>query len=155
MARPTFTRKWFRKPFGILTCALVVMIGAIALFQLANTSNATMLNVNGHYFTLDIADTQASREQGLGGRRSLATDRGMLFVFSQTAQECFWMKGMHFPLDMIWIGPTKRVVYIERDISPTTFPETFCPSEPAKYVIELNAGTAYNTGIAVGQTLDF
>ncbi len=79
----------------------------------------------------------------------------MLFVFEGVAVQCFWMKDMHFSIDIIWLDAEKRVVHIEKDVSPETYPRTFCPSKPAKYVIELSAGEASRSSIRPGQKLSF
>jgi uncharacterized membrane protein (UPF0127 family) len=65
------------------------------------------------------------------------------------------MKDMHFSIDIIWINKNKQVVYIKHNVSPSTYPDSFCPTQPVAYVIELNAGMTDNTGMRVGETLDF
>ena len=40
---------------------------------------------------------------------------GMLFVFNSPGQYSFWMKDMHFPLDMVWIDSDKIVADISRN----------------------------------------
>jgi uncharacterized membrane protein (UPF0127 family) len=62
----------------------------------------------------ELASDQASREQGLSGRPGLAEDHGMLFVYRDRAPRTYWMKGMRFPLDIVWIA-RGRVIGIERD----------------------------------------
>lgn len=64
----------------------------------------------------------------------------MLFIFPRAEKYGFWMKGMRFPLDIIWVSEEK-VVHIERNISPTSR-ETFRPDVAADQVIEVNAGSA-------------
>jgi uncharacterized membrane protein (UPF0127 family) len=102
-----------------------------------------------------MVTTAAAQEKGLSGRASLAPDSGMLFVFQNEAQRCFWMKDMQFPLDIIWVNKDKRVVYIQPELSPSTYPDSFCPKPPAQYVIELNAGQATQASIRIGETLTF
>jgi uncharacterized protein len=93
-------------------------------------------------------------KRGLSGRRSLPSDQGMLFTFDKEEKQCLWMKDMYFALDIVWVDAQKKVVGVEHDISPETYPEIFC-HEPAKYVIELSAGEAKRAGIQRGQTLTF
>ena len=118
-------------------------------------SNHLVLNTEKGKYRLGASQTMAEREKGLGGRVSLPKDEGMLFVFEGVAVQCFWMKDMHFSIDIIWLDAEKRVVHIEKDVSPETYPRTFCPSKPAKYVIELNAGEASRASIHPGQKLSF
>jgi uncharacterized membrane protein (UPF0127 family) len=150
-------RKLKIKYFLIALAALTVCLLAALIDGRPNRSLdvSKTLTVNGHKFSLEVAKTPAQRTRGLGNRVSLPQDHGMIFVFSKPAVECFWMKDTHFPLDMIWIDSNKNVIQLIQNVSPSTYPETFCPDQPAKYVIELNAGTARSVGIHEDQTLSF
>lgn len=106
-------------------------------------------------YTLEVAITDGEHEKGLSGRPRLADNRGMLFVFQQEKQECFWMKDMRFNLDIIWLDAKHRVVHTEHDVSPKSYPRTYCPSKPAAYVIELSAGEAVKADIKRSQIIQF
>jgi uncharacterized membrane protein (UPF0127 family) len=145
-----------RKRIVLLTVGGIALVVAIALSLLGTRAGTQVtLESAGRKYTLQVAATPAARELGLGKRMSLADNRGMLFVFSSSQEQCFWMKDMHFPLDMIWVSSTHRVEYVETAVSPTTYPHIFCPDVMAKYVIELNAGQASQAGIRTGKTLRF
>jgi uncharacterized membrane protein (UPF0127 family) len=103
----------------------------------------------------EIADTDASREQGLSGRHSLAQDQGMLFIFDTSGQYGFWMKDMEFSLDMVWMNENKTIVGVTKDISTSTYPSTFDPPVPVKYVLEIKAGSADALGLVPGVTVGF
>lgn len=102
-----------------------------------------------------IADTEVARQHGLSDRIDLPLDHGMLFVFPNLSKQGFWMKDMHFPLDIVWIDEQKEIIGIDRDISPETFPNVFFPSKQIKYVLELNAGQAKAFGLEIGIKVDF
>ena len=137
--------------YGIgIALALFAML-APTIFYRAPTAE---LQVGNHKVSLEIAETDATRTKGLGGRKSLAADKGMLFVFTEAGKQCFWMKGMRFPLDMVFVSHTKQVVHIESNVSPRTYPKSFC-ADDTQYVIELNAGRAKALGLHSGQTLSF
>ena len=96
---------------------------------------------------------------GLGGHAPLGETDGMLFVFERPAFHSFWMKGMLFPLDLIWIE-NGLVVHIERD-APHFPPGTsdmslpiYAPAAPATYVLEVNAGFTVYHGIEVGSQVE-
>lgn len=133
-----------------LVTAAVVAISLPFFFQSRPT---TTLQNEGRKYRLEIVTTAAAQEKGLGGRKNMATDHGMIFVFSKPATQCFWMKDMQFSLDMIWLDSTKRVTKVAANISPATYPEKYCSDVTTKYVIELNAGEAEKAGIGVGDTL--
>jgi uncharacterized membrane protein (UPF0127 family) len=115
----------------------------------------TALTAGSHKYNLQVVKTVAAQEKGLGGRSNMPLEDGMLFVFQNETTRCFWMKDMHFPLDIIWTNKAHKVVYIQPELAPNTYPRSFCPSQPARYVIELNAGEAARSGIRVGETLTF
>lgn len=112
-----------------------------------NTTNSECLD-------LEIATTDLQHKKGLSDRPSLAYNSGMLFVFERQGRQCFWMKDMRFDLDMIWLDSQKKIVKIERDVSPSTYPTSFC-ADSAQYVVELNGGMAQNLGLVNGQQLQF
>lgn len=147
------TRKHRMAVLG-LTAVVIVSLTTLVLV-IRHRIGGDTLRVNGRSFSLEVANTSAERELGLGNRASMPLNHGMLFVFSQPQDVCFWMKDMHFPLDMIWLSANKKVVYMQQNVSPNTYPDTFCPEVPALYVIELNAGTAAKVGISDGQVLSF
>lgn len=134
---------------------IVVLTVGLLLFDLLVHARDAQLRIHGQTFNLQIASTGKAREQGLSGRRSLVRNAGMLFVFSQPGGKCFWMRGMNFPLDIIWLSGDKKVAHIQANVSPNTYPHQFCPSQPAQYVIELHAGAARAAGLRLGQTLRF
>lgn len=100
-------------------------------------------------FKVEIADTDATREQGLMYRASLPADQGMLFDFATTQQVYFWMKNTYVALDMIFIRADGTVASIARDTTPLS--ETVVPSgQPVRFVLEVNAGTAARIGLKPG-----
>lgn len=106
--------------------------------------------LDGKTIHVTIADTESARERGLGGRAELAPDEGMLFVFPSDGNYAFWMKDMSFPIDIIWLAADGTIVHIEQAVSPATYPETFAPETPARYVLELPAGYAKAYTVKVG-----
>lgn len=104
---------------------------------------------------VDLALTQQEQEQGLSGRNKLNEDEGMLFVFNHMGQYPFWMKDMNFAIDIIWLGEDLNVVYIKKNALPESYPETFSPSQNAKYVLEVLAGFSEKNNLKVGDKVEF
>ncbi|HYF96996.1 MAG TPA: DUF192 domain-containing protein [Patescibacteria group bacterium] len=98
---------------------------------------------------LEYADMYSEQVLGLSARKDMPKDKGMLFAYDHAATRCMWMKDMSFSLDMIWLDKGKRVLKIAKDVSPDTFPQSFCATH-AKYVIELNAGIVDELGYKIG-----
>jgi uncharacterized protein len=92
--------------------AVLVLLPAIALAKPAvpswrdqhpwSTEAATVV-VGDQTLQAEIADTSALQTRGLGYRDGLAPGTAMLFVFDTASQRTFWMKGMRFCLDIVWI----------------------------------------------------
>ncbi|HTK60540.1 MAG TPA: DUF192 domain-containing protein [Candidatus Baltobacteraceae bacterium] len=141
-------------PAVLAVCALVVLFAvgirikdAIGLRHPV-TAEATL---RGRTFTIEVADTPAKRELGLGERDALAADAGMYFPFETAQRWVFWMKGMRFAIDIIWIRDGKVVDIAPSAPPPTVLPlETYTPSGPADAVLELNAGMAKEIGLEPG-----
>ena len=102
----------------------------------------------------ELADTSSSRELGLSFRKSMQIGEGMLFAFDASGKYGFWMKDMNFPLDIIWLDESGRVVYFVDNVATSTFPGVFMNDPQAKYVLELNAGSASKLGIYLGTKLE-
>ena len=112
-------------------------------------------------FAAEIADTPALRNKGLGYRDQLAANSGMLFVFPNGQASSFWMRGMRFPLDFVWIGAdcrvadlTERVPHPEPGAPDATLP-LINPTAPAAYTFEINAGEIERFGIEIGDPVRF
>ncbi len=99
---------------------------------------------------VEVADTEALREQGLSGRSDLPNGQGMLFVFESDDTFGIWMKDMLFPIDIVWADASGTVITIAKNVAPDTYPKVFYPSTPARYVVELPAGFAAAHGVAEG-----
>jgi uncharacterized membrane protein (UPF0127 family) len=112
------------------------------------------VEIDGSTLNVTIANTDASRDQGLGGRGSLGDNEGMLFVFDTPGEYAFWMKDMVIPIDMAWVGPELAIVHIESNVSPSTYPNSLSPGSPALYVIETNANYFSSHNISVGDIVD-
>ncbi len=122
-------------------------------YTLSFASSASAPYTKSRMYYLNAATSGTAQELGLGGRNSMAMDRGMLFSYPFDDTRCFWMKGMRFSLDIIWTDTHKKVTHIEKNVAPETYPQQYCAV--GRYIIELNAGQAEEAGITEGQTLTF
>lgn len=138
----------------IIATALVVFAG---YFYFRHPLGERII-INGHTINVELAVTDTEKQKGLGYRDSLASDSGMLFVYQNRDRYGFWMKGMRFSLDYIWINGNK-VVDLSPDIpapaNPDEPPVTLSPKVPVDKVLEVNAGVIVNTGVRIGDTVQF
>ena len=132
------------------------------LFLLVGSASATPVNaatsaveLHGQRFSVEFATDDASREHGLMMRTTLAPDHGMLFVFSYQAPQAFWMKNTLIPLDILYFDTDRRLVSTQLNVPPCKAdPCPVYPSNaPARYVLELSAGTVNRIGVKVGDEL--
>lgn len=103
---------------------------------------------------IEIAQTPNQRIRGLSGRASLPAQAGLLFVFDSPGRHGIWMKDMEFAIDIAWLDQDKKIIHLEENISPETFPKVFYPPSEALYVLEVNAGFFATHKIKIGQTLE-
>ena len=137
-----------------LVYLIMTVIVATALFFWSFTTiqnrRPVLLRLGTGTVAVEIAATVPSRTQGVAARPSLAADRGMLFAFPTDNFYAFWMKGMHFPLDIIWLSGEGLVVGLSSNLQPASYPATVLPPEPVRYVLEVNAGWAEQHNVQVG-----
>lgn len=105
--------------------------------------------------TVELAISPEEHALGLGYRNDLAPGREMLFVFEEPAERRFWMQGMRFCLDIIWIG-NSEIVGAAEDACPD--PEgtddadrkSYPSGEPVTHVLEMPAGWLADNGFSPG-----
>ncbi len=147
----------------LLLCLFLVGVVALAACSdgAATPGDGRVEVTVGEWLTIraETALTPDQRTKGLGGRDTLPEDAGMLFVFPSPDRHTFCMCGMRFPLDFVWIGPDLRVVDVTRDVPPPAETggdiRTLDPAAPVLYVLELNAGSSDEAGVAVGDAVSF
>lgn len=129
--------------------------------QVQITKNLKIVDTNGNTkaeLKVEVADTDAKRSKGLGFRDLLASDSGMLFSHSPPSKYIYWMKGMRFPIDFIWILDDVIV-----DIKPNVPPpiegqpdetlERYGPITEINKILETNAGFVDKNNIAAGDKI--
>lgn len=138
----------------------LILLAAIGLFVYVYRTPPSTLppgwvagEFGGVSLRLELATTTAAQELGLGGRTSLPSDYGMLFVFPQDGEYGFWMKDTLVPLDMYWLDDQGHVIWMEENVATDTYPTAFYPQSPARYVLETSAGFGRAHGIATGTAL--
>lgn len=108
-------------------------------------------------FYVELAQNDEQRMHGLMYREHMAPDRGMFFLFPAEAMQAFWMKNTLIPLDILYFDKDFRLVSAQTDVPPCKADpcQAYPSSGPAKYVLELNAGTADKLGVKPGDKVEF
>ncbi len=123
--------------------SLLLMVGLIVFSwcSLQEEKIISQVCFEDNCFQVEIADTDATRQQWLMFREELGTQSGMLFVFESSYPHGFWMKNTLIPLDMIWIDEQMKIVDIQTALPCVADPcPSFIPNGNATYVLEVNAG---------------
>lgn len=109
---------------------------------------------NGRSVLIEIADTEMERRIGLSDRDYLEAGTGLLFVHDVREVPSYWMKGMRFSIDFIWID-NGEIVDLTQNAPPEDPAITYySPSSPITHVLEVNAGFIEEYDLSVGDTLD-
>jgi len=134
----------------------IVLLAALVFWYYKTYPLTPTVTINRTTFTVELAITGGEIEKGLSGRSLLAPKHGMLFIFNHKERYSFWMKGMNFPLDFIWLDGnlivevTKNVPPIENGVIPQLKPSVLIDK-----VLEIPAGEIDAAGITIGDTALF
>jgi uncharacterized membrane protein (UPF0127 family) len=114
----------------------------------------TVINDAGETLVFDVylATKPEQHRRGLMFVRNMPEDTGMLFIYPGEQIRSMWMKNTYIPLDMIFARADGTVTNVIADTVPQTL-QSNASSEPARYVLELNAGTARRLGIGTRSRL--
>jgi uncharacterized membrane protein (UPF0127 family) len=97
---------------------------------------------------VEIAKTDDEKETGLMWRKSLATGRGMLFVYDRDGPLSFWMKNTLIPLSIAYIASDGRIINIF-DMEAKSL-KAVRSTRSARYALEVPQGWFGREGIVVG-----
>jgi uncharacterized protein len=117
--------------------------------------------VNGFDVMTDIALTGEQQTKGLDIKNNLTENQGMLFVFQQPYRYGFWMNGMKFPIDIIWLDSNGVVTHIEHSLKPcppassNLVCPTYFPEKDSLYVLETVAGFSMKHNVRLGTHISF
>lgn len=132
---------------------IAVVLLAFAAFSFKERAQAPATVEQYSLAQIEISDTPEKRQQGLSDRTDVPQDYGMLFIFPEAGDYGFWMKDMHVAIDMLWLADDGTIRGITANVSPDTYPNTFHPPVPVRYVLETKAGEAARKGWSVGTKL--
>ena len=104
-----------------------------------------------HVLQVMVAQTPEQLSTGLMFRKTMGTNDGMLFVFDEPSQQCFWMKNTLLPLSIAFLGDDGTVVNID-DMKPQTL-DGHCSKKAVRYVLEMNQGWFAKRGIKAGSKI--
>ena len=147
----TGARRLMRWDVISIGLAVVAIAAYVLFYNFVLTRNHDGITVKGAFFKTEIMTTQQELTLGLSGRDHIDQDSVMVFKFGRAEQHCMWMKDMKFPIDMVWLDESQKVVAIEQNVSPDSYPTSFC--HEGRQVLELAAGTAGRLSLRIGDEI--
>jgi len=143
-------RKWW-----IIVIVVIVVAAAIGICYFRFKQSSAQVTINDKKIKVEVAMTESQRIKGLSGRDHLDADSGMLFVFPQSGINTFWMRDTKIPLDIIFIneGKVVEVTTLDPELPGVPTP-SYTPQNPAKYVLEVNAGLIDGNKIKTGDKVE-
>jgi uncharacterized protein len=130
---------------SVLFCVVAALLApAVALAELP----VVQLSAGVHLIRAEVADTFASRMQGLMHRARLAPNSGMLFVFDESSLHCMWMKDTLIALSVAFLDERGTVINVA-DMTPHS-EQSHCAARPARYALEMARGWFAARGIGAG-----
>lgn len=111
-----------------------------------------------HTLTVELADTEDRRQQGLMYRKSLEDGKGMLFIFESERPQSFWMKNTYVPLSIGFFN-SRRVLTEYFDMEPASdlekSPKVYSAKKNAQFALEVPQGWFKKSGIKIGDKFSF
>lgn len=109
------------------------------------------LSAGMHLIQAQVAATPQQRAVGLMFRQEMPVNEGMLFVFEQASEQCFWMKNTLLPLTAAFVADDGSIVNLA-DMQPQSL-VSHCSTKPVRFVLEMNKGWFDKRGLKAGSKL--
>jgi len=138
----------------LVIIASVVVVFVILIFAAQASYQTVTVDVSGLGFRMLVADSGYKQSHGLSARalEDLEAD-GMIFLYDSAEERTFWMKGMEFDLDIVWVKDGKVVKIAENVPAPDAGEEPQSMSSSpfeVDMVLEFPAGTVQKRDILSG-----
>lgn len=134
----------------LLLSVWLLLSAAVALAQERPQMDLqrTRLGAGMHLIDAQLAVTPEQRQTGLMYRVEMPQHEGMLFLFEQPAEQCFWMKNTLLPLTAAFVADDGTIVNLV-DMKPQTT-DSHCSAKPVRFVLEMNLGWFAKRAIKAG-----
>lgn len=141
-----------------LACRSLIALTLMATIGLAAAQEEPQMNLKRawlgagmHRIDAQLALSPEQRQTGLMWRKSMPAHEGMLFVFEQPSQQCFWMKNTLIPLTAAFVADDGTIVNLV-DMQPQKL-DPHCSAKPVRYVLEMNQGWFAKKNIKAGSKI--
>ena len=115
----------------------------------------TIVSANGRRaFRVEVARSGEEQAKGLMFRTAMGASEGMIFPMEPARQASFWMRNTVISLDLVFIGPDRRI----ESIAANAVPYSLSPigsRGSVSAVLELNGGRAAQLGLTPGDRVEW
>jgi uncharacterized protein len=125
--------------------------------QQQEQNQTALVSVGGVNVLTSLSTTPDSQAKGLAIKDSLKENEGMLFIFELPQKHSFWMKDMKFPIDILWIDASGKIVHIEKNLQPCIFLlpcPSYSPNDDSLYVLEVISNFTNKFDINIGDQVN-
>ncbi|CAN5668429.1 hypothetical protein BH23CHL3_BH23CHL3_06140 [soil metagenome] len=127
--------------------------------ELQPVREETAIMVGDDVLTVELSVTISQQTLGLGYRNGLEEGTGMVFTVDPAAPQSFWMKGMRFCIDIVWIDGDEIIgaaesVCPDPDGTADADRPTYPSGDPVTHVLEVPAGWLAERGYGAGTPVE-
>ncbi|MFC1727356.1 DUF192 domain-containing protein [Patescibacteria group bacterium] len=151
-----------KKTLGLIIFLVCLPLGLIFIWQrlvsqTKNLSPQPYIEINQTQIWVEIASSSAQKAKGLSDREDILPNNGMLFLYNTSSRHSFWMKGMKFALDFIFIED-QEVVDLVKNVPPPLsgeIPQSIWAKKKFNKAIEVKGGMIDSWQIQVGDQVKY
>ncbi|MFA5076772.1 MAG: DUF192 domain-containing protein, partial [Patescibacteria group bacterium] len=136
---------------AVLACFVVLFVQQ-KLFTRPPSESYHSAQIGQAAINVEIAQNSTEQAKGLSGRLDLAANQGMLFTYPDYQVRYFWMLGMNFPIDIIWLKDNQIVGFAQAVPAPVLagdLPQVDS-KVPVNAVLETKAGFVNQNQLQIG-----
>lgn len=139
-----------------LLLPVVPTVAGCGAREAAGAAAEGRVEIRGRTIPVEIADSADEQEKGLGERDGLAFGTGMYFPYAKPRFVAFWMKGMRFAIDIVYLRDGRIVeIHPQVPFEPGGNGPTIRSRSLVDGVLEVPAGHAAAFGWQVGDRARF
>jgi len=163
MLKQLFSGEYRNIIFAVIILLVLVFVGILAYSvykpkdkpkEYPKVSNVEQKLIRIDFEKLELALRPEEHRRGLMFRDSICDRCGMLFVFPEEKELSFWMLNVNFPLDLIFMDSSGKIVKIYENTTPNNADKKYLSERPAQFVLEVKAGFVSATKLQEGQVID-
>lgn len=145
----------------IITLALLaVLLMSVSLFLSERRESSVIVVTfpSGTQLETEVADTPEKLLFGLAFRDALPPGTGMLYIYESTGLHRVRTQQYRFPVDILWVDESHHIVAVLENAPPCAqdpCPLYGPPPDPARYVIQAEAGFVRKEGLTTGDELKY